>query len=87
MKKETLNFKNLLDDHHEWPSEYLFKFIVKSPDLSKLMDILDDHDQISKRPSKKGNYISVTSLKIVESSNHVMQIYQKTSVISSIVNL
>lgn len=84
MDKEK--FKNLLDEQHTWPCEYTFKFIVpidKEPELEK---VLEGHN-ISKKNSTKGNYLSVTSKKVMDSSSEVMDTYDNASQIKGVISL
>lgn len=79
-------FKTLLDSQYQWPNKYLFKFIVPMGELEKLSAIFKGED-ISVRPSKKGNYFGVTVLAHKNSSEEVIQIYSLTRMISGILSL
>ena len=71
--KEFDKFRELLDEHYNWPSEYLFKFIVPMDSVNDLITILGEA-KIQKKPSKKGNYISITAVKIVNHAEEVIDL-------------
>lgn len=79
-------FKDLLEEHHTWPCEYTFKFIVPKDREQELEKILAGHN-ISKKNSKKGNYLSVTSKKNMDSTLEIMEIYEKASQIKGVISL
>jgi len=78
--------KELLDDQHQWPSKYSFKFIVPYQKLTELMSLLSS-GECSQKPSKNGKYISVTSIVDIKSSDEVLNIYEKASTIEGIISL
>ena len=85
-EKKLENLKAVLDETLEWPSEYTFKFIVPVDKKENLIVLIGDGD-ISIRPSKKGNYISVTVKKHLQSSEDVITIYLRVSSIEGIISL
>ncbi|OUR96542.1 DUF493 domain-containing protein [Halobacteriovorax marinus] len=84
--KELNNLKALLDTEYEWPGPYLFKFIVPAVQLLALKGLLSGHDLIEK-PSKNGKYISITLTITCESSQKVIDLYEKVSSIPGIMSL
>ena len=84
MDKEK--FKKLLDEQHSWPCEYTFKFIVPTAKEAELEKILVGHN-ISKKNSKKGNFLSVTSKKTMNSQHEVMDVYEAVSQIEGVISL
>lgn len=79
-------FKSLLDEQMNWPDYYSFKFVVKLEHRDNLLELLQEHT-ISEKSSKQGNYISITSRKLVHSSDDVVEVYQKVSTIEGILSL
>jgi len=55
-----------LNEEHQWPSVYLFKFIVPdTPELlAKVQTLFTSEAIISYKKSKSGKYISVSVLSI-----------------------
>ena len=84
--KNLDNFKQLLLDHHEWPTHYNFKFVVLTEKKSELISLLETHT-IQERFSANQKYISITSTKLVESPDEVVAVYQSVSTIEGIMTL
>lgn len=79
-------FKQLLDAQNEWPTEFVFKFIIPKDQLSALEKVLEGF-QVKTRASRNGNYLAVTSTPIMESSEAVIRIYRAAAEIDGIVSL
>ena len=79
-------FRRLLDEQYEWPAAYMFKFIVPLRQFDELQRLLDGHELIT-RTSSKGNYVSVTLSPIVDSTEAVLDMYIKASLIDGLVAL
>jgi len=72
----------------DWPSVYKFKFILKSnhPDRNKLEDFFKKFKKkISVRSSSKQNYISITIMVSLISSEDVILMYKKVSKIKGVI--
>ncbi len=81
-----LNFQSLLDDQMEWPSEYLFKFIVPHVGVEALKAVFGKVE-IHERLSRKGNYISITTRMEMHSSDEVIAIYKAAGAIDGVISL
>lgn len=79
-------FQNLLDDQIEWPSEYLFKFIVPSERLDDLKRVFEGHP-VKVRSSSKGNYKSVTARIKMHSSSDVVAVYNAVAEVEGVISL
>lgn len=77
--------KELLDSEHQWPSRYTFKFIIASERLVEIVEILGEAIEV--KESKGGKYLSVTLHAHMESSEAVIDIYQRVSVIEGVISL
>ena len=81
-----ISFREKLDQHHQWPSLYVFKFIVptgKEEDVKKILAPATTTERLS----KQGNYTSITAQLIMPSSDSVIAIYQKASLIEGLIAL
>ena len=78
--------KDLLNDTHEFPCEYIFKFIVPKAQLGHLRGIVEPAE-LSERPSKNGNYVSLTVVKYCYSCDEVLNVYHEVKVVKGIVSL
>jgi hypothetical protein len=75
-----VNLKEKLYDTAKWPSEYLFKFIIKSnPSKVNTIETIFDNigAVIKKTPSKNGTYISVSLNVVMKSPEHVIEKYKE----------
>jgi hypothetical protein len=82
----TKDFAEKLDKFYAWPALYTFKFIVKAGKEEELRKMFPLHTDTA-RASKNGNYTSVTFQMMMPSSQAVIDVYQKASVIEGIIAL
>lgn len=85
-KEEIERLKALLDNEHEWPTNYLFKFIVpkgKEEELRQVFPVAE----VKLRNSSKGNYVSVTVSLRMESSSEVLAVYYQANKIEGLIAL
>ena len=85
-EKSIESFKSALDDNHEWPCHYTFKFIVPRDKTDEVLSLFAD-DPVSERPSRSGRFISYTMEMYVESSDHVVSIYNRVSHIKGVISM
>ncbi len=79
-------FQGLLDDQTEWPTRYIFKFIVPKAGLNALKEVFGDHP-VKVRASTRGNYVSVTARMEMQSSQEVIDIYQSAAQVEGVISL
>ena len=79
-------FREKLENNHDFPGEYTFKFIVKHEHEEKVKSLLVGAD-IKLKPSSGNKYVSVTLNKKMESSQSVIDIYKKAHTIEGIIAL
>jgi putative lipoic acid-binding regulatory protein len=80
------SLREKLDQYYTWPSLYTFKFIVPKGKESEVKKLFPDQET-SERQSKNGNYTSITLNLMMDSSDQVVEIYQKVSAIEGIIAL
>lgn len=82
--------KEKLNEVHNFPEDYLFKFIIPN-DQEKLTEIYQIFDNIettiSSRDSKNGKYISLSINAFVLDSEQVVDIYQQVSKVEDVILL
>ena len=83
---KTKKFKELLDQEHTWPSNYVFKFIVPKEKEDEVRALFPNED-VQTKSSNKGTYVSLTIELQVESSDLVIAIYEKASLIDGLMSL
>ncbi|MBT3984079.1 MAG: DUF493 domain-containing protein [Bacteriovoracaceae bacterium] len=86
MGEKREKFKELLDRQYDWPAHYNFKCIVKSETSHLVNDILKEH-RVTIRASKTGKYRSFTAHVLVNSSDEVLNLYEKVNGIDGVMGL
>lgn len=94
MDKKTEEFyirlKEELYATSDWPSVYLYKFIVPT-DTQKIIIVENAFDNmgavITKHQSKNGKFTSVSVNVMMESPEAVVEYYQKLSTVEGIISL
>lgn len=79
-------FKEKLDDHHTWPSLYMFKFIVPVDKVDEIQQLFPKAD-IQSRYSRNKKYIGITAQLVMDSSEAVMHIYEKAHQVDGVIAL
>ncbi|HYG18070.1 MAG TPA: DUF493 family protein [Ohtaekwangia sp.] len=79
-------FREKLDQHHSWPSLYIFKFIVPTGREQEVKNLFPTHT-VTEKLSRNGNYVSLTAQIMAPSSDAVIAIYVSASRIEGIVAL
>lgn len=79
-------FKAKLDQHYNWPCPYLFKFILKQENVAVLQNLLPQ-EQFLLKPSAKGNYVSMTLEKEMNSSAEVLALYARVKEVPTLIAL
>jgi putative lipoic acid-binding regulatory protein len=80
------NFKIQLDQYYAWPALYTFKFIVPAGKEPELKVLFPNHTS-TERPSKNGNYTSITFDMMAPNSDAVIEFYKIASKIEGIIAL
>ena len=76
MATDYRTLQSKLKVFHQWPTEYLFKFIVPKEKLAELESIFDGLD-FTTRASRNGRYVSLTCERRMESSEAVIDVYRE----------
>ena len=82
----TLSLREKLDQHYAWPALYIFKFIVPKGKEEEVKHLFPRHT-VKEKASKNGNYISLTIQMMAPSSDAVIDVYLKTSLIEGLIAL
>jgi putative lipoic acid-binding regulatory protein len=86
MDKDIKAFRDKLEAVYEWPSLYMFKFIVPAEKQQEVEDIFPKHD-VQRRPSKNGKYVSVTIKLMASSADVIIEKYIEANKIEGILAL
>jgi hypothetical protein len=83
------NLEKKLEEHHQFPSTYLFKFIVPNnlQALAEVEALFSNKAVITTRESKTGKYISISGKEIILQSVEVITVYKKAELIEGLMSL
>ena len=78
-----------LDAHHEWPSEYMFKFIAPNqPEkIEGVLAVFPDDVKIQRKSSGGGKYVALTIRETVASADVIFERYEAASAVGNILSL
>lgn len=85
-----VKLKIALDQVHDWPSMYLFKFIVPSDNhkIAQLEALFNaETSEIRLRQSKNGKYTSVSAREVMTSAEEVIACYKEAYKIEGVISL
>jgi putative lipoic acid-binding regulatory protein len=76
-------------DNEVFPSVYLFKFILPSDNakVSQLLSLFGTENKQNIRPSKNGNYVSVSVEELMLSADAVIEKYEQANKIKGVMSL
>lgn len=90
MSKEIDRVKKMLDEQHEWPTVFMFKFVVPSDNekIAVLEGLFNSKTaEIRTKTSTKGNYTSLTIREVMISADAVLAIYKEANNIDGLIAL
>lgn len=79
-------FKEKLENNHDFPGDYIFKFIVKPEHRQEVESLVSDA-VIKLKPSSGNKYVSITINKKMNSSQEVIDVYNQAYKIEGIIAL
>ena len=83
------SLKEKLDDHSDFPSVYMFKFIIPADNhkLALVEALFDDNAIVTTRQSKTNKFISITAKEMMTSSDQIIKVHQAAEKIEGIIQL
>lgn len=85
------NFKTKLEETTSFPSDYLYKFIVKAEEIQKIAEIQKVFDgmqtTITNKESKNGNYTSISIQVFMLDADSVIEKYKEVGKIEGVMML
>jgi len=78
-----------LDEQTDWPSVYMFKFIIPADNkkLALTEALFGPEASVSTHTSKTGKFISITAKVVMVSSDEVIEVYKQAAEIEGIISL
>lgn len=80
------SFREKLDKIHQWPSLYMFKFIVPKGKEDQVRELFPKNI-LTEKQSRTGKYVSVTAKVMMSSTDAVIEIYERASEIDELIAL
>jgi len=76
-------------EKEEWPNLYFFKFIMPSDNekIAKITELFNEDSDMTIRPSRNGNFTSISVKEVMIKSEDVIKIYEKASLIKGVIIL
>lgn len=84
-----VRLKDSLDKVHEWPSVYMFKFILE-PDETRLAQVLalfPPESEVIRRYSAGGKYLAITVKEVMINADDVIARYERAAGIQGVMTL
>ncbi len=88
-KEAKDRLKERLDEVHDWPAVYMFKFILE-PEKERLDSVLalfPPESEVLRKYSEGGKYLSITVKEVMMTSDEVVKRYDKASEIQGVIVL
>ena len=81
--------KARLEEVHEWPGLYMFKFIFEPNEerISRINALFSEESEILRKYSTGGKYLSLTVTEVMISSDDVIDRYDKASEVEGVIVL
>jgi hypothetical protein len=75
--------------NEEWPSVYLFKFIVPndSERIAKVNALFNDQSEVTMHASRNDKYMSISAKELMLDVASVMKVYEEASKIQDLIAL
>ena len=85
-KFKTEAFRDLLNEQHQWPCAYTFKFIVPQNREDQVEELFPGQE-IDRKESAQGAYTSLTVTIQMECADTVIAVYEKAANIEGLISL
>jgi hypothetical protein len=81
--------RDLLNSQHDWPSIYVFKFVLPSDaaKITQLRKIFGESAEFRTRLSRQGNYTSITVREMMLDADSIFDRYTRVSSIGGVISL
>lgn len=82
--------KKTLDQTHEWPAVFMFKFIVPSDNerIAEVEALFDSETaEIRMKESRNGKYTSITAREVMTDADSILDCYKRAAKIEGLIAL
>ncbi len=89
-EEKYAKLKVQLEEGFEWPTVYMFKFIIPANNekLAKVQNLFNSKEStVEVRESSKGNYLSITAKEMMMSPDGIIERYLEAEAIGGVIAL
>jgi len=88
-KENNEGLKAQLDANHDWPSVYMFKFIMPNDQIktNEFLSLFSGTAEVNRKFSKSAKYVSFTVNEVMVSSEAVLERYEQVGKIDGVIPL
>lgn len=81
--------RKALDQVHQWPSVYMFKFILEPDEsrLGRLLSLFPPEAEVLRKYSKAGKYLGLTVREVMMNADEVVARYDQAAGIEGVIAL
>ena len=81
--------RKALDQVHQWPSVYMFKFILEPDEerLKQLLALFPSEAEVLRKYSKAGKYVGLTVREVMMNADEVVARYDQAAGIKGVIVL
>jgi len=83
----TEQFRHLLEEGHDFPCEFTFRFIVPQAKVGEVEALFAGGAEFEYRPSSAGKYVRIAVRVRVESAESVMATFERSKTIEGLIGL
>ena len=90
MKEEFYsNLKQKLEEQHEFPTLYLFKFIIPADNhkLALVESLFGTEAQVTTRQSSSNKFVSISAKEVMITADSIIEVYKEAEKIEGIISL
>lgn len=89
MEERIRKIKQSLNEVHQWPSIYVFKFIFENSmdKRNEVLNIFSEDVEVGVKYSREGNYVSLTIKEVIYKSEDVLDRYLQASKVDGVIAL
>ena len=86
---DSIAFQEKLDTHYQWPTTYMYKFIVSSDEnlIQQVKDLFKRESTIILKQSSNKKYTSITAKQHELNSDNIIETYLRAKDIPGLISL
>ncbi|MGZ3651336.1 MAG: DUF493 domain-containing protein [Bdellovibrionota bacterium] len=85
--EEEARLVEILNQGHDWPTLFAFKFIVPNEQTEALKALVPEADRVEVRPSSGGKYMAFTFHVAMGSAKEVLALYARVRGVPGLISL